>query len=44
MEKLYESGKAKAIGISNFSRAETERLLEHANVVRVQSIPFSDFV
>jgi alcohol dehydrogenase (NADP+) len=33
MEKVYKSGKAKAIGISNFSKAETERLLEHAEVV-----------
>jgi diketogulonate reductase-like aldo/keto reductase len=33
MEKLYKSGKAKAIGISNFSKAEVERLLESAEVV-----------
>lgn len=33
MEKAYKSGKAKAIGISNFSRAETERLLKETSVV-----------
>jgi alcohol dehydrogenase (NADP+) len=33
MEKLYRSGKARAIGISNFSRAELKRLLQHASVV-----------
>ena len=33
MEKVYKSGKAKAIGISNFSRAETERLLNNTSVV-----------
>lgn len=34
MEKCFESGKAKAIGISNFSRAELERLLKETSVVR----------
>lgn len=33
MEKVHEAGKAKAIGISNFSRAETERLLDNVTVV-----------
>ncbi|KUI68415.1 hypothetical protein VM1G_04643 [Cytospora mali] len=33
LEKIYKSGKAKAIGISNFSKAELERLLKETNVV-----------
>ncbi|EGE00434.1 aldehyde reductase [Trichophyton tonsurans CBS 112818] len=33
MEKLVKAGKTKAIGISNFSKAETERLLENASIV-----------
>lgn len=33
MEKAYKKGKAKAIGISNFSRKETERLLKETEVV-----------
>ncbi|KAL8746165.1 MAG: hypothetical protein Q9190_001776 [Brigantiaea leucoxantha] len=33
MEKTFKSGKAKAIGISNFSRTETERLLSETSVV-----------
>ncbi|KAI9801013.1 MAG: hypothetical protein M1825_003547 [Sarcosagium campestre] len=33
MEKLLAGGKTKAIGISNFSRAEVERLLKEATVV-----------
>lgn len=33
MEKLAKSGKAKAIGISNFSQAETERLLKNTSIV-----------
>ncbi|KAL1958595.1 hypothetical protein VTO42DRAFT_4192 [Malbranchea cinnamomea] len=33
MEKLQKSGKTKAIGISNFSRAEVERLLNHTEIV-----------
>lgn len=33
MEKLLKTGKTKAIGISNFSRAETERLLQETSVV-----------
>jgi alcohol dehydrogenase (NADP+) len=32
LEAVYKSGKAKAIGISNFSKAELERLLQHAKV------------
>ncbi|KAF2145736.1 uncharacterized protein K452DRAFT_349185 [Aplosporella prunicola CBS 121167] len=33
MEKCYQSGKAKAIGVSNFSKAELERLLKETTVV-----------
>jgi len=33
MEKLYKKGKAKAIGISNFSKAELETLLKETEVV-----------
>lgn len=33
MEKLYKSGKAKAIGVSNFSKAELERLIKETSVV-----------
>ena len=33
MEKLVESGKCKAIGISNFSKAEIERLLSKSSTV-----------
>lgn len=33
MEKLLESGKTKAIGISNFSRSELERLLKETSIV-----------
>jgi alcohol dehydrogenase (NADP+) len=33
MEKLYKSGKARAIGVSNFSKAEMERLVNEASVV-----------
>lgn len=32
MEEVYKSGKAKAIGISNFSREETERVLSQGSV------------
>ncbi|GES61973.1 aldo/keto reductase family protein [Aspergillus terreus] len=32
MEKLLSTGKVKAIGVSNFSKAEMERLLQHATV------------
>lgn len=33
MEKVYHSGKAKSIGISNFNKAEMEELLQKASVV-----------
>lgn len=33
MEKCMQKGKAKAIGISNFSKVEVERLLSKANVI-----------
>lgn len=33
MEKVFKSGKAKAIGVSNFSRAEMERLLKETSIV-----------
>ena len=33
MEKLVKSGKTRAIGISNFSQAEVERLLKEVSVV-----------
>jgi alcohol dehydrogenase (NADP+) len=33
MEKLLKTGKTKAIGISNFSRGELERLLKETTVV-----------
>jgi len=33
MEKCFKSGKAKAIGVSNFSKAELERLLSETSVV-----------
>lgn len=33
MEKLLKTGKTKAIGISNFSKAEIERLLKETSVV-----------
>lgn len=33
MEKLLKTGNTKAIGISNFSRAETDRMLKETTVV-----------
>lgn len=33
MEKLVATGKTKAIGISNFGRAELDRLLEHTTII-----------
>lgn len=33
MEKIYRKGKTRAIGISNFSKAEVERLLQEGEVV-----------
>lgn len=32
MEKLYDSGKARAIGVSNFSTKKLENLLSYARV------------
>lgn len=37
MEKLLKTGKTKAIGVSNFSQAEMERLLKETSVVSVVS-------
>lgn len=34
MEKLVASGKAKAIGVSNFSKAELENLIANSSTVR----------
>ena len=34
MEECYRKGKARAIGVSNFSRAEMERLVRESSVVR----------
>lgn len=33
MEKLMSTGKVKAIGVSNFDKAEVERLLKEASIV-----------
>lgn len=33
MEKVFKNGKAKAIGISNFSKAEVERVIKECNVI-----------
>ncbi|MEL6559246.1 MAG: aldo/keto reductase [Bacteroidota bacterium] len=33
MENIYSSGKAKAIGVCNFSIAQLEDLMEHSNIV-----------
>lgn len=38
MEACYKKGKAKAIGISNFSKAEVERLLKETSVVSLAHI------
>ena len=35
MEKLLETGKTKAIGVSNFSKGELERLIEECSVVSI---------
>lgn len=53
LEKVFKKGKAKAIGISNFSKAELERLLKQTEVVPavhqmeqhpwLQQKDFSDF-
>lgn len=37
MEKCLEKGKVKAIGVSNFSKAELERLLKETTVVSITS-------
>ena len=34
MEECQKKGKTKAIGVSNFSQAEMERLVKEANIVR----------
>lgn len=39
MEKLLESGKTKAIGVSNFSKAELEEILEKGTIVRYGKVP-----
>jgi len=36
MEACFKKGKAKAIGVSNFSQAEMERLIKETSVVRTQ--------
>jgi alcohol dehydrogenase (NADP+) len=53
MEKCMQSGKTRAIGVSNFSKAELERLLKEASVVPavhqmelhpyLQQQPFTEF-
>ena len=44
MEKLYKSGRAKAVGISNYGIGDIEKLLEYASVVpAVNQIKFSPF-
>lgn len=44
MEKIYESGKAKAIGVSNYDRGDLETLLAYCSVVpAVNQIKFSPF-
>src|SRR5277367_823562 len=44
MEKLVEKGKCRAIGISNFSKAEIERLLSQSSTVpaahQIESHPY----
>lgn len=37
MEACFKKGKAKAIGVSNFSKGELERLLKETSVVRFDS-------
>ena len=34
MEECQKKGKTKAIGVSNFSQAEMERLVKESNIVR----------
>lgn len=33
MEKLFEDGKCRAIGVSNFSIADLEGLMEHCSII-----------
>lgn len=40
MEKALKAGKTKAIGVSNFSKAELERLLKETSVVSDISLQF----
>lgn len=39
MEKCFEKGKARAIGVSNFSQAEMERVLKEGKVVSIWAGP-----
>lgn len=39
MEKLLKTGKARAIGVSNFSKGEIENLMRESDTVRVQFSP-----
>jgi len=44
MEKIYKSGRAKAVGISNYGIGDIEKLLDYATVVPgVNQIKFSPF-
>lgn len=44
MEKIYQSGKAKAIGISNYDAGDIEKVLDYCTVVpAVNQIKFSPF-
>jgi len=44
METIYTSGRAKAIGVSNYDAADIEKLLEYATISpAVNQIPFSPF-
>lgn len=42
MEKCYKSGKAKAIGVSNFSQKELENLMSKAEVVSSEN--YNDYI
>lgn len=39
MEECFKKGKAKAIGVSNFSKKEMERLLKETSVVSRSFLP-----
>ena len=39
MVECQKKGKTKAVGVSNFSRAEMERLLKEVKTVRKKSMP-----